>query len=58
MELGGMHLMFGLLCAWLAGMGRYWDDPGAHLLQRLGVGSVIYVFALSFLLLAEKLLER
>jgi hypothetical protein len=58
LELGGMHLVFGLLCAWLAGMGRYWDDPGAHLLQRLGVGSVIYVFALSFLLLAEKLLER
>jgi hypothetical protein len=38
--------------------GAYWDDPGAHLLQRLGVGSVINVFALSFLLLAEKLLER
>ena len=50
LELGGRHLVFGLVCAWLAGMGRYWDDPGAHLLQRLGAGSVIYVFALSFFL--------
>jgi hypothetical protein len=50
LELGGMHLVFGLVCAWLVGMGRYWDDPGAHLLQRLGVGSVIYVFALSLFL--------
>ena len=47
LELGRKHLVFGLVCAWLAGMGRYWDDPGAHLLQRLGAGSVIYVFALS-----------
>jgi hypothetical protein len=50
LKLGGRHLVFGLVCAWLAGMGRYWDDPGAHLLQRLGVGSVIYVFALSVFL--------
>jgi hypothetical protein len=50
LELGRKHLVFGLVCAWLAGMGRYWDDPGAHLLQRLGVGSVIYVFALSLFL--------
>jgi hypothetical protein len=50
LELGGGHLVFGLVCSWLVGMGRYWDDPGAHLLQRLGVGSVIYVFALSLFL--------
>lgn len=50
LELGARHLVFGLVCAWLVGMGRYWDDPGAHLLQRLGVGSVIYVFALSLFL--------
>jgi hypothetical protein len=50
LELGGRHLVFGLVCAWLVGMGRYWDDPGAHMLQRLGVGSVIYVFALSLFL--------
>jgi hypothetical protein len=32
------------------GIGRYWDDPGAKLLQHLGIGSVIYIFALSLLL--------
>ncbi len=48
------HLAFGLACTWLVGMGRDWDDPDAHLLQHLGLGSLIYVLALSaflFLLL-------
>lgn len=31
-------------------MGRWWDDPEAHLLQHLGLGSVVYVFVLGFLL--------
>jgi hypothetical protein len=31
-------------------MGRWWDDPGASLLQHLGVGSLIYIFILSFIL--------
>lgn len=31
-------------------MGRYWDDPGAGILQHLGAGSVVYVFCLSFVL--------
>jgi hypothetical protein len=44
------HLIFGLACTWLVGMGRYWDDPGASLPQHLGVGSVVYVFCLSFVL--------
>lgn len=44
--LGWRHLAFGLLCTWLVGMGRYWDDPRAELLQQFGVGSVVYVFAL------------
>jgi hypothetical protein len=44
------HLVFGLLCTWIVGMGRWWDDPGANLLQHLGLGSVIYVFMLSTLL--------
>lgn len=44
------HLIFGLACTWAVGIGRWWDDPGAHLLQHLGIGSVIYVFVLSFLL--------
>jgi hypothetical protein len=43
-------LAMGLVGTWLVGMGRYWDDPGAKLLQHLGVGSVLYVFILSLLL--------
>ena len=41
------HLYVGLLFAWLAGMGRYWDNPRANILQKLGLGSVVYVFALA-----------
>ena len=41
------HLAFGLFCTWLAGMGRSWDNPKAELLQHLGIGSMVYVFALS-----------
>jgi len=44
------HLAWGLFCTWLVGVGRWWDDPGARLLQHLGLGSVIYVFSLSALL--------
>jgi hypothetical protein len=43
-EFSGRHLVLGLVCAWLVGMERYWDDPGAHILQCLGIGSVIYCF--------------
>ncbi len=49
-QLDGSHLAFGLVCTWLVGIGRYWDHPNAKLLQHLGVGSVIYVFALSLFL--------
>ena len=42
-------LVLGLICAWLAGVGRYWDHPFATPLQRAGAGSVIYVFALALL---------
>ncbi len=45
--LGNRHLAFGLVSTWLVGIGRYWDHPNAKLLQYLGVGSVIYVFAMS-----------
>jgi hypothetical protein len=41
------HLAFGLLCTWLVGVGRWWEDPKANLLQHLGVGSVAYVFILA-----------
>jgi hypothetical protein len=50
LQLGNPHLVFGLICTWIVGMGRYWDDPGANWLQHLGIGSVIYIFALSLLL--------
>ncbi|MDQ3473202.1 MAG: hypothetical protein M3447_05640 [Acidobacteriota bacterium] len=41
------HLAFGLVCTWIVGMGRYYDNPRVGLLQHLGVGSVIYVFVFS-----------
>ena len=45
-----VHLAFALVLVWLAGIGRYWDHPNPAPLQRLGLGSVVYVFALSLLL--------
>lgn len=44
------HLTLGLGVTWLVGIGRWWDDPGANLLQHLGLGSLAYVVALSLLL--------
>ena len=35
------HFYLGLVGTWLVGMGRYWDDTGANLMQHLGLGSVI-----------------
>ena len=48
--LGSSHLAFGLLATWIVGIGRWWDDPEAHLLQHLGLGSLTYVFVLAFVL--------
>ena len=45
--LNGWHLGLGLLCTWLVGMGRWWEDPKANEWQHLGVGSVAYVFLLA-----------
>lgn len=50
LKLGKYHFLFGLICTWIVGMGRYWDNPRVELLQHLGVGSVIYIFALSLFL--------
>lgn len=44
------YLGFGLVFTWLAGIGRYWDNPRAHLWQHLGLGSVAYVFVLALIL--------
>jgi hypothetical protein len=41
------HLIAGIIGTWVVGMGRYWDDPKASLLQHLGLGSVIYIFLLA-----------
>lgn len=50
LNLGRGHLAFGLFSTWIVGMGRYWDDGRANLLQHLGLGSVVYVFALALIL--------
>lgn len=44
------HFIAGLIGTWIVGMGRYWDDDGANLLQHLGLGSVIYIFVLAALI--------
>lgn len=44
------HLAWGLFWTWIAGIGRYWDDPGASVLQHTGLGSVIYALILAWLL--------
>lgn len=41
------HLLLGLSCTWIVGIGRYYDNPRVGLLQHLGVGSVICVFVFS-----------
>jgi hypothetical protein len=52
LSMSNRHLVAGLVGTWLAGMGRYWDDPGAKLLQKLGFGSLIYIFLLAALIWA------
>lgn len=44
------HFIFGLICTWMVGVGRYWDNSRVGVWQHLGVGSVVYVFVLSFFL--------
>lgn len=43
-----------LFVTWLAGMGGYWDHPPASGLQMLGIGSIVYVFALALVLLRPR----
>lgn len=50
LNVGPRHFMWGMYFTWLAGMGRWWDDPHANMLQRLGIGSIVYVFVLTALL--------
>ena len=44
------YLLTGIFFTWIVGMGRYWDDTEAHLMQHLGMGSVVYIFLLSLLI--------
>lgn len=46
------YLLFGLAFTWLAGIGRYWDNPRAQLWQSLGLGSLVYVFVLALIIWA------
>jgi hypothetical protein len=50
LQFDNRHLAFGIASTWVVGIGRWWDDPGANLLQHLGIGSVVYIFLLSLLL--------
>jgi len=47
LQLNINYFIIGLFGTWVVGMGRYWDDKGASLLQHLGFGSVIYIFILA-----------
>ncbi len=39
-----------VVVTWIVGIGRYWDSPDTHLVQKLGLGSVAYLFGMSVLL--------
>ncbi|MCU7869281.1 MAG: hypothetical protein KZQ98_12210 [Candidatus Thiodiazotropha sp. (ex Lucinoma borealis)] len=52
MHLGNYYLALGIVTAWLAGVGRYWDNPRAELWQYLGLGSLAYIFVLAMILWA------
>ena len=47
LEFNDKHLFAGIIGTWVVGIGRYWDDTKASLLQHLGLGSVIYIFVLA-----------
>jgi hypothetical protein len=49
-EVRWQHLVLGLASTWLVGMGRYWDNPRVGIMQHMGLGSVVYVFALALFL--------
>ena len=44
------YLGYGLVVTWLAGIGRYWDNPRALFVQHLGLGSLAYVLLLAVFL--------
>lgn len=44
------YLLYGFTVTWIAGIGRYWDNPKAAWWQLAGLGSVAYVLVLATLL--------
>lgn len=50
LALNRQDLVFGLLCCWVVGIGRWWDDPHANLILHTGIVSVLYPFVLGTLL--------
>lgn len=46
----GRYLAFGLVCTWLAGIGRSWDNAEAEFLRQTGLGSVAYILFLALFL--------
>ncbi len=49
-RLGNYYLLLGFATAWLAGVGRYWDNPRADWWQYAGFGSVAYIVILALIL--------
>ena len=49
-QLPNRHLVIGMIATWIVGIGRWWDDPHAHVLKQSGIGSIAYVVALSIVL--------
>ncbi len=47
---GRDYLLMVLFFTWLAGVGRYWDNPKAYWWQYLGLGSLMYLFIMTFIL--------
>lgn len=51
-RIGPEHAVLGFASTWMVGIARNWDFPDAPDLARLGLGSVAYIFILSFVLFA------
>ncbi|MDB4091459.1 hypothetical protein N9563_00290 [bacterium] len=49
-RLGNYYLALGFFTAWLAGVGRYWDNPRAEIWQYAGFGSVAYILIMAGIL--------
>jgi len=44
------YAAFGIALTWIVGVGRWWDHDDTNVFQLLGLGSLVYVFALSLYL--------